>query len=201
MKLDPEELVIAAALDRAELEDANERGAGARIEFKPDDHHFTRTGRAGQGARFDDLGTLRRGAPVGRPRFVRNQACIAGSWRGSRSGAMRPPWSIGFKMTRNRHPGRRRIGAWNWRVGVRGSIIRRRPSAGLRSASRGRAQRLNDPVTAFSHNVRMSERYPLALRQADRARTDFATIESDLQFLMAPARPHPGRAETIGDRR
>ena len=39
-------------------------------------------------------------------------------------------------------------------------------------------------VTAFSHNVRMSERYPLALRQADQARTDFATIESDLQFLM-----------------
>ena len=33
--------------------------------------------------------------------------------------------SIGFKMTRNRLPGRRRIGAWNWRVGVRGSIIRR----------------------------------------------------------------------------
>jgi hypothetical protein len=36
--LDPEELVIAAALDRAELEDANERGAGARIEFKPEGH-------------------------------------------------------------------------------------------------------------------------------------------------------------------
>jgi hypothetical protein len=26
-------------------------------------------GRAGQGARFEDLGTLRRGAPVGPPRF------------------------------------------------------------------------------------------------------------------------------------
>ena len=26
------------ALDRAELEDANERGAGARIEFKPEGH-------------------------------------------------------------------------------------------------------------------------------------------------------------------
>ena len=38
MKLDPEELVIAAALDRAELEDANERGAGARIEFNPEGH-------------------------------------------------------------------------------------------------------------------------------------------------------------------
>jgi hypothetical protein len=38
VKLDPEEWVIAAALDRAELEDANERGAGARIEFKPEGH-------------------------------------------------------------------------------------------------------------------------------------------------------------------
>ena len=38
MKLDPEEQIIAAALDQAELEDANERGAGARIEFKPEGH-------------------------------------------------------------------------------------------------------------------------------------------------------------------
>lgn len=38
-----------------------------------------------------------------------NQACIAGLWPGSRSGATKPPWSIGFKMPRNRHPGRRRI--------------------------------------------------------------------------------------------
>ena len=33
MKLDPEERIIAAALDQAELDDANERVAGARIEF------------------------------------------------------------------------------------------------------------------------------------------------------------------------
>jgi hypothetical protein len=33
VKLDPEEQIIAAALDRAALEDANERGAGAQIEF------------------------------------------------------------------------------------------------------------------------------------------------------------------------
>ena len=38
MKLDPEEWVIAAALDRTELEDANDRGASARIEFKPEGH-------------------------------------------------------------------------------------------------------------------------------------------------------------------
>ena len=36
MKLDPEERIIVAALDQAELDDANERGAGARIEFKPE---------------------------------------------------------------------------------------------------------------------------------------------------------------------
>ena len=34
MKLDPEERIIAAALDQSELDDANERGAGAPIEFK-----------------------------------------------------------------------------------------------------------------------------------------------------------------------
>ena len=34
MKLDPEEQIIAVALDQAELDDANERGARARIEFK-----------------------------------------------------------------------------------------------------------------------------------------------------------------------
>jgi hypothetical protein len=33
MKLDPEERIIAAALDQAALNQANERGAGARIEF------------------------------------------------------------------------------------------------------------------------------------------------------------------------
>ena len=38
MRLDPEERIIAAALDEAEIEDANERGAGARIEFKPEGH-------------------------------------------------------------------------------------------------------------------------------------------------------------------
>jgi hypothetical protein len=41
----------------------------------------------------------------------------------------------------------------------------------------------------------MSERYPLALRQADQARTDFATIESDLQFLIAQLARIPTRKE------
>jgi len=34
VKLDPEEQVIAASIEQAELDDANERGARARIEFK-----------------------------------------------------------------------------------------------------------------------------------------------------------------------
>ena len=38
MKLDPEEQIIAAALDQAELDDANERGVAARIEFRPEGH-------------------------------------------------------------------------------------------------------------------------------------------------------------------
>ena len=38
MKLDPEERIIAAALDEAELNDANVGGAGARIEFKREGH-------------------------------------------------------------------------------------------------------------------------------------------------------------------
>jgi hypothetical protein len=41
----------------------------------------------------------------------------------------------------------------------------------------------------------MPERYPLSLRQADQARTDFATIESDLQFLMAQFARIPTRKE------
>src|SRR5438477_6769922 len=38
MRLDPEEQIIAAALDQAELDDANERGVAARIEFRPEGH-------------------------------------------------------------------------------------------------------------------------------------------------------------------
>jgi hypothetical protein len=38
VKLDPEERVIATALDQAELDDANERGAEAWIEFLQEGH-------------------------------------------------------------------------------------------------------------------------------------------------------------------
>jgi hypothetical protein len=85
---DPEERIIAAALDQAELDDANERGAGAdRVQAgrscKGDDHHFSRVGGAGQDARFDDWGTLRRGDPVSRP------------WRGR----ITPPTSPAVALT------------------------------------------------------------------------------------------------------
>jgi hypothetical protein len=38
VELDPEERIIDAALDQAERDDANERGADARIEFKREGH-------------------------------------------------------------------------------------------------------------------------------------------------------------------
>jgi hypothetical protein len=38
VKLDPEERIITAALDQTELDDANVRGASARIEFKQEGH-------------------------------------------------------------------------------------------------------------------------------------------------------------------
>ena len=38
VKLDPEEQILAAALDQAELDHTNERCAGARIEFKREGH-------------------------------------------------------------------------------------------------------------------------------------------------------------------
>ena len=36
----------------------------------------------------------------------------------------------------------------------------------------------------FWHNVHMPDEYPLTLRQADQARTDFALIESNLELLV-----------------
>ena len=38
MKPDPEERILAALDDEAELDDANERGAGAQIEFMREGH-------------------------------------------------------------------------------------------------------------------------------------------------------------------
>jgi hypothetical protein len=41
----------------------------------------------------------------------------------------------------------------------------------------------------------MSEEYPLTLRQADEARTDFALIERDLQFVMSQLARLPTRGD------
>jgi hypothetical protein len=40
----------------------------------------------------------------------------------------------------------------------------------------------------------MPDEYPLALRQADQARTDFAALESDLEFIMGQLARVPTRA-------
>jgi len=57
MKLDPEERIIAAALDQAALNQANERGAGARIEFSRDGHAGLPDNRVGLTARGVDYGS------------------------------------------------------------------------------------------------------------------------------------------------
>jgi hypothetical protein len=41
----------------------------------------------------------------------------------------------------------------------------------------------------------MSEQYPLKLRPADQARSDFAAIDGDLQFIMAQLARIPTRKE------
>jgi hypothetical protein len=41
----------------------------------------------------------------------------------------------------------------------------------------------------------MANEYPLTLRQADQARTDFAAVESDLEFIMAQVARIPTRKE------
>jgi hypothetical protein len=40
----------------------------------------------------------------------------------------------------------------------------------------------------------MPDEYPLAFRQADQARTDFAALESDLEFIMGQLARVPTRA-------
>ena len=57
MKLDPEERIIAAALDQAALNQANERGAGAGIEFSRDGHAGLPDNRVGLTARGVDYGS------------------------------------------------------------------------------------------------------------------------------------------------
>ena len=51
MKLDPEERIIAAALDQAVLNPANDRGAGAQIEISREGRQGAATSASRQGAR------------------------------------------------------------------------------------------------------------------------------------------------------
>jgi hypothetical protein len=44
--------------------------------------------------------------------------------------------------------------------------------------------RVNDRATILWHTERMPHENLLTLRQADQARTDFATLEAHLEFLM-----------------
>jgi hypothetical protein len=50
-------------------------------------------------------------------------------------------------------------------------------------------------VTTFGHNVHVPNEYPLTLRQADQARTDFALIESNLEFLAGQLARVPTRGD------
>jgi hypothetical protein len=84
-----------------------------------------------------------------------------------------------------------------WRVPPRSSPA----SAAARAAV---CQCVNDRVTAFGHNVRMSGQNILTLRRADQARTDFALIESNLEFLAGqlarvPAGQRHGRVRRQAD--
>jgi hypothetical protein len=47
----------------------------------------------------------------------------------------------------------------------------------------------------FGHNVHMSDENILTLRQADQARTDFALIESNLEFLAGQLARVPTRGD------
>jgi hypothetical protein len=51
-----------------------------------------------------------------------------------------------------------------------------------------------DRSTAFCQDVRMSNEYPLTLRQADEARADFAVIEGHLESIASQLTRLPTRA-------
>jgi hypothetical protein len=52
----------------------------------------------------------------------------------------------------------------------------------------------DQPLSGTLAYVRTPEKHRLTLRQADRTRSDFATIESDLEFIAGqlPRLPTPG---------
>ena len=77
MKLDPKERIIAAALNQAALNQADERGAGARIEFSRDGHAGLPDNRVGLNEarmRRDDLGNSAGTVSVRPRRFAEKHA-------------------------------------------------------------------------------------------------------------------------------
>ena len=57
-----------------------------------------------------------------------------------------------------------------------------------------RCYRFYGRSTPFCHTVRMPNEYPLALRQVDQARTDFALIEEHLESIAGQLAQVPTRA-------
>ena len=62
-------------------------------------------------------------------------------------------------------------------------LVARNPSTVPDTLSLSRRSRVHGRSTVFCENVRMNDEYPLALRQADGARTDFPLLEEHLEFL------------------
>jgi hypothetical protein len=54
---------------------------------------------------------------------------------------------------------------------------------------------INHQAILLWHNVHMSDQCILTLRQADQARTDFALLESNLQFIMGQLARLPTRGD------
>jgi hypothetical protein len=61
--------------------------------------------------------------------------------------------------------------------------------------SRALCKCLNDPITPFGHNLHMPNENIPTLRRADQTRTDFALIESNLEFLAGQLARVPTRGD------
>ena len=73
-------------------------------------------------------------------------------------------------------------------------LVARNPSTVPDTLSLSRRSGFHVRSTVFCENVRMNDEYPLALRQADAARTDFALLEQHMEFLASRIARLPTRA-------
>jgi hypothetical protein len=69
------------------------------------------------------------------------------------------------------------------------------PSAASGGAFWRRIPRFNHGATFIWHTAHMPDESPLTLRHADQVRTDFAIIESDLEFIMTRLARLPTRGD------